>query len=134
MKKYDSLIIVGSSGSGKTTLVNGLRTSKFASKIVIPARYITRPARQGDDTVENRHVSREAFTAGVHDGVISPHWSRTLDGSRVEQYGFDKVDDNRLRVYSANNAFLRDRNLSVEAVLRSGLVVQHHGFRDRTKQ
>lgn len=55
--------------------------------------------------------------------MILPHWSRTLDGGRVERYGFGKVKDERLRVYSANNAFLRDRNPSVEAVLSSGLVV-----------
>jgi ribose 1,5-bisphosphokinase PhnN len=123
MKKYESVVIVGSSGSGKTTLVNGLRVPHYADKLAIPARYITRPARQGDDMVENRHVSHEVFQTGVDDGTILPHWSRTLDGGRVERYGFDKVNDDRLRVYSANNAFLRDPNPSIETVLRSGLVV-----------
>lgn len=123
MKRYESLVVLGSSGSGKTTLVNGLRIPEYADRLAIPVRYITRPARQGDDTVENRHVSHEVFQAGVDEGTIMPNWSRTLDGGRVERYGFDKVNDDRLRVYSANNAFLRDRNPSVEAVLHSGLVV-----------
>lgn len=123
MKRYDSLVVVGSSGSGKTTLVNGLRTTEYADELVIPVRYITRPARQGDDTIENRHVSHEDFQTGIDNGLIFPHWSRTLDGGRVERYGFDRVNDGRLKVYSANNAFLRDRNPSVETVLRSGLVV-----------
>lgn len=123
MEKYDSLVVVGSSGSGKTTLVNGLRTREYADRVAIPARFITRPVRQADDTVENRHVTHEVFQAGVNSGVILPHWSRTLDGGRLERYGFDRVDDDRLKVYSANNAFLRDRNPSVEVVLRNCLVV-----------
>lgn len=48
-----------------------------------------------------------------------------MDAGRQEQYGFDVVEsgDKRLRVYSANNAFLRDINPSVVEVLDSGLVI-----------
>lgn len=119
-----SIVVVGSSGAGKTTLVNGLRTPEYAGKVVIPHRYITRPYRQGDDLVENSHLTSEVFQARVKTGAIWPFWNRTLDGGRVERYGFDASEDTgRVRVYSANNAFLRDQNESVASVLRNGLVI-----------
>lgn len=125
MKRFRSLVVVGSSGSGKTTLVNGLRTPAFEDRVVIPHRYITRPHRLGDDLVENSHVDHPTFQSRVFAGLIDPHWERLLDGGRVERYGFDAtIDaDERLRVYSANNAFLRDMNPSVARTLRNGFVV-----------
>ena len=124
MKHHRSLIVVGSSGSGKTTLVNGLRTPEFEDKVIIPHRYITRTQRLGDDLVENSHIDHATFQSQVAAGLIDPHWERLLDGGRIERYGFDTVDeDERLRVYSANNAFLRDINPSVARTLRDGMVV-----------
>lgn len=136
MSRYESLVVVGSSGAGKTTLVNGLRIAEFNDDVVIPKRFITRPPRQGDDLNENEHVSKSDFASAVRGGAISPYWQRPLDNGRVEQYGFASVDseDSRLRVYSANNAFLRDTNPSVEAVLKSSLVIvalTSSGIRDR---
>jgi GTPase SAR1 family protein len=125
MRGFDALVVVGSSGSGKTTLVNGIRSSKFEESVVIPRRYITRPARQGDDHTENLHVDHGTFANLVHAGRINPAWARELDRGRIEQYGFEALGDGegRLPIYSANNAFLRDRNPSVEGVLVRGFVV-----------
>ncbi len=125
MKRFESLVIVGSSGAGKTTLVNGLRTPEFADTVVIPRRYITRPERNGDDLGENSHVDKEWFEKCVLARLIKPYWERDLENGRKESYGFDVVDDEdpRLRVYSANNAFLRNPNPSAEKVLENGLVV-----------
>ena len=119
MKKINSIIIVGSSGSGKTTLVNGLRTKKYADKVVVPRRYITRPQRQGDDLIENIHITKEEFEQKLKAGEIDPAWTRELENGRLEQYGFVPIEpgDNRLRIYSGNNAFLRDINSSVQKIL-----------------
>src|ERR1700722_3442378 len=110
MKRYESLVVVGSSGTGKTTAVNGLRIPQYADRLVIPHRYITRPQRAGDDLTENSHLSHRAFELNARAGIFSPHWQRILEDERVERYGFDTVapKDTRLKVYSANNAFLRD--------------------------
>lgn len=125
MRNFESIVIVGSSGSGKTTLVNGIRGCDYESRLVIPRRHITRPEREGDDLDENIHTNKEEFARKVGVGLIYPYWSRLLDEGRVEQYGFDAVelDDERLRVYSANNAFMRDRNPSAVSVLGKSLVV-----------
>ncbi|MET1033594.1 MAG: hypothetical protein ABWX94_03775 [Candidatus Saccharimonadales bacterium] len=124
MRNNKSVVIVGSSGAGKTTLVNGLRTPEYTDRLIVPHRYITRPYRLGDDLIENSHLGPEVFRERVEEGAIWPFWNRTLDGGRVEQYGFEAhEDDTKLRVYSANNAFLRDQNKSVLSVLQNGLVV-----------
>lgn len=125
MKSTKSIIIVGSSGSGKTTLVNGLRTDEYTDKVVVPRRYITRPERQGDDLVENIHITKEDFETKLKAGEIDPAWTRELDNGRLEQYGFVPVEagDNRLRIYSGNNAFLRDINPSVKSILDNAQVV-----------
>lgn len=125
MKTINSIIIVGSSGSGKTTLVNGLRADEYADKVVVPRRYITRPERQGDDLFENIHITKEEFEQKLKSGEIDPAWTRELDNGRLEQYGFVPVEagDSRLRIYSGNNAFLRDVNPSIRQVLDSAKVV-----------
>jgi ribose 1,5-bisphosphokinase PhnN len=125
MKNLESIIVVGSSGAGKTTLVNGVRSFGFANKVVVPRRYITRPRRTGDDLIENSHLNVDEFQNRVSEGRIWPFWSRELEAGRIESYGFRPVDegDDRLRVYSANNAFLRDQNESVFSVLQDSLIV-----------
>lgn len=125
MKSFESVVVVGSSCSGKTTLVNGLRTEEYQDKLTIPQRYITRPIRHNDDLTENLPIGKENFKERANTGRINPHWERILDGGRRERYGFAAVapEDERLRIYSANNAFLRDRSPSVTKVLDSGLVI-----------
>lgn len=135
MPDIESLVVIGSSGSGKTTLVNGLRDERFETRVVIPERRITRPKRAGDDLVENDHTTQIDFKEGIG-SIIDPYWSRELEPERIEQYGFVPPDKNdpRLRIYSANNAFMRDRNPSVERVLLRGLVVVVTAERDTRKQ
>lgn len=137
MRNFESIVVIGSSGSGKTTLVNGLRRREYQDKIIIPRRHITRPERKGDDLGENTHTNKEEFARKVGAGLIHPYWARPLGEGRVERYGFDAVgsDDERLRVYSANNAFMRDRNPSVMSVLEKSLVVvAMSGLESRTRR
>jgi ribose 1,5-bisphosphokinase PhnN len=136
VKRYESLVVVGSSGTGKTTVVNGLRIPQYADQVVIPHRYITRPPRIDDDLTENSHLSHAAFDLNARAGIFSPHWQRILEDERVEKYGFDTVapKNTRLRVYSANNAFLRDLNETVQSVLAKGLVVMLQAETDFREQ
>jgi len=125
MKAIESVVIVGSSATGKSTLVDSLRKPEYDDRVVIPNRYITRPPRLNDNTSENTHISHAQFQDGVERGVIVPYWMRPMGESRRERYGFNIVADNddRLRIYSANNAFLRHPNDSTRSVLETGLVV-----------
>lgn len=115
-----AIVIVGSSAAGKTTLVGGLRRD---DGVVIPRRFVTRPPRPDD--AESMSISRPHFEHLVGAGRIHPHWTRSFADGREERYGFaaDDPADLRLRIYAANNAFLRDRNPSVERVLETALVV-----------
>jgi hypothetical protein len=74
---------------------------------------------------ENAHVGTIQFAEGVQQGIITPHWARPMEEGRWERYGFDIIDDDddRLPVYSANNAFLRHPNQSTKKILENGLVV-----------
>ncbi len=125
MNRFESIFVFGPSGAGKTTMVNGLRVPEFDKQVYIPPRYITRPKRDGDDMVENRHVSHERFTALVAAGEIALNWDRRLDNGRVERYGFlaKPENDPRLPVYSGNNALLRSREPATVDILRRGVGV-----------
>lgn len=124
-RPYESLIIVGPSGSGKTTLVNSLRKPEFEESVVIPKRYITRRQRIGDDLTENAPTTHDKFEAGVRSGMITPHWSRRLGSDKEERYGFRVLEDDeeRLPVYSANDAFLASEEIDAKRIVSSGLVV-----------
>lgn len=119
------LVVVGSTASGKTTIVNGVRTPKFAEQLIVPRRYITRPKRLGDDADENEHVTHEFFWNRKGSGHIWPHWSRDLGGAHDEWYGFEAVrtSEQRRRVYSANNAFVRSSDASVKSLMETALIV-----------
>lgn len=120
--QHRCIVVVGSSGAGKTTLVNGLRNQKFLDRFTIPKRYVTRPPRAGDDLIENQYVSQEEFDQLVQVGKIWPYWQRELDHGRIEQYGFVNTSDSKIHIYSANNAFLRDNNKSLDEVLSDAIV------------
>lgn len=104
-------------------MVNGLRSEELSDFLHIPKRYITRPQREGDDLVENGHVTWEEFNSMVASGKLWPYWQRELDQGRIEQYGFETTSSDKLRIYSANNAFLRDVNESLKTVLNESCVV-----------
>lgn len=128
MSSLEAVVVVGSSGAGKSTLVDGLRDPAYEDGIVIPNRYITRPYRLNDNDNENTHISVGAFNEGIAQGTIVPYWMRPMSlqkGGRQEGYGFNVTADNddRLRVYSANNAFLRHPNQSTKTVLEKAIVV-----------
>lgn len=114
MPELDSLVIVGSTCSGKTGLVRSLRDF-YGDKLAIPLRYITRPRRKNDDLVENKPVFLEEFQSLVKKGLIDVWWERQMEGDRIEYYGFERVISvGRLRIYSANNAIVRDPNAKLE--------------------
>lgn len=124
MSEVSSLVIVGASGAGKTTVVNGLRESDLSGALEMPKRYITRPKRLNDDLVENVPINASDFDDMVANGSIDVHWQRDLGAKSKVSYGFEPVDTRGgLPVYSANNAFTRSNNESVQKVLDSALVV-----------
>lgn len=108
LKKISNIkgvIIVGSTCAGKTFLVNELK--KNITNIVFPLRYITRPIRQNDDFQENKHLNNQEFSNFIHNGTIKFFWERKMDNNRIEFYGFHNNEmDNKLPIYSANNAIL----------------------------
>jgi len=79
-----------------------LRDANF----VIPKRWVSRPQRQNDNTVENAFAAdadelREKTPGGIR-------WRRKMDlkGDREEWYGFEAVPHGALPIYSANNAII----------------------------
>jgi len=103
-----AIAVIGSSASGKTTLLKDVR-SQFSSSedISLSKRFITRPVRKGDDLIENQHVSLHEFEEKVISGEIEVSWKRKMEGERVEFYGFEKDRKDKIRIYSANNDFVR---------------------------
>lgn len=132
MFRSESIVVVGSSGAGKTSLVRGLQGSEYEGEVVTPLRYVTRDSRADDHDSENRHLNRGRFFTGVLTNFIDPVWYREMDGGRIEYYGFRacEPDETRLRIYSANNAFLRNPNPSVRNVLATAMVVMLEAERD----
>lgn len=118
MAKIDSLVVVGSTCSGKTGLVHNLRDI-YGGQLVIPLRYITRPKRKNDNLTENRPVTLDKFHELVTEGKVDVWWQRPMEGDRVEFYGFETVDlPEKLRIYSANNAIVRDKNAKLDKLGR----------------
>jgi ribose 1,5-bisphosphokinase PhnN len=87
----------------------------YRDGLAIPLRYITRPKRKNDDLVENQPVALNAFQDFIKQGRIDVWWQRPMEGSRVEHYGFAAVSrPEKLKIYSANNAIVRDKNAKLE--------------------
>lgn len=101
----DSVVIVGPSCAGKTTLVDAVRASDLVARglVDVPTRYLTRPPRAGDSTIENTHVSEVMFARHVSEGVIALDWVRVMERGRAVRYGFRAPRPGTLPVYSANN-------------------------------
>ena len=105
-------------------LMTQLRQSFATSTdVVIPMRYITRPQRLGDDLIENRYLSPLEFQEQVKEGKIPICWTRKMEGDRVEHYGFEKTDPQKLALYSANNDFCR-RISSINKLVKENAQLQ----------
>lgn len=101
-----SVVVVGSTCSGKTTIVDAIRKSHLSLQelVVVPLRYITRPKRGKDNTVENAHVTEGEFQKKVDAAEIILHWIRQMEEGREERYGFHAVPVGKFPIYSGNNA------------------------------
>lgn len=105
---YDGIAIIGSTCSGKTTLVNAVRKTQDNS-IHIPKRYITRSQRLGDDLIENSFVNHDEFYKLVDLKKLEVYWERDLGGKKNELYAFETLDENKIFILSANNAFAKSK-------------------------
>ncbi len=55
--RIDSVAVVGSTCSGKSTIADAIRQAVALKGLVhVPMRYITRPKRKQDNTIENTHL------------------------------------------------------------------------------
>ena len=124
-RNIESIVVVGSFATGKNTLVDGVRSKEYQDEVVVPNLYTAQSVRFDADQDESEYIDHEAFRDGVERGVITPHWSLPKKNEQWERYGFNMVaeDDDRLRVYSANNAFLRNPTASTKEVLKNSLVI-----------
>jgi ribose 1,5-bisphosphokinase PhnN len=124
----EALLVVGSSGSGKSSLIRSLRNPEYLASLAIPVRYTTRPPRRNnEDYSENMFVSHDTFAQKAMEGKIYPYWRRQLAGMPSTHYGFastnQRLGRERFKIYSANNALLRDKNCTVQEVLGKSLVL-----------
>ena len=102
------VVIVGSTCSGKSTLVDAIRESSL--DVVVPKRVITRPQRQKDNVIENTFRSKEELNNMVKSREIGLHWTRKMEGSREEKYGFLAADPSKFIIYSGNNALYNNKD------------------------
>lgn len=71
LTNIDSVAIVGSTCSGKSTIVDAIRCAvELRGLVDVPMRYITRPKRGKNNTVENTHLNGDEFQAKVDAGEI----------------------------------------------------------------
>jgi ribose 1,5-bisphosphokinase PhnN len=100
-----AIAIVGSTCSGKTTIADAIRSSPLTTAgVVVPRRFVTRPARVNDNFVENTCVTSTDFAQLVAAGSIELRWRRRMEGVRAEEYGFEPVPRGQFAVFSGNNA------------------------------
>jgi ribose 1,5-bisphosphokinase PhnN len=106
LERIGCVVIVGSTCTGKSTLVQAIRQSSLCTQglVDVPVRYLTRPPRGGDDTVENVYVSADEFASRSRAGEIAIAWQREIEAGRIVSYGFAAPRAGALAVYSANNA------------------------------
>jgi len=118
LETVQNIVVVGSSCVGKTTKVAHLRdVFQGSSKVKVAQRYITRPQRLNDDVIENKFVTAEEFDEHIAQGIINFSWSRKMEGTRVERYGFSIIQ-NKLTVLSGNNALYANR----ESIAPAGIL------------
>jgi len=128
LTNIDSVAIVGSTCSGKSIIVDAIRSAVELKGLVdVPMRYITRPKRGKDNTIENTHLDGDEFQDKVDAGDIGLHWVRRMEGDREERYGFHQTDTDRLAVYSGNNALYNNPNsINPKGVLENTLILGVH--------
>lgn len=127
MARFESLVVVGPLGGGKSTAVEILRGTGYAHSVVLPLRRSTTLNREGiDDPNENLPMERGMMEEGIAQRLLYPYWEQPTDiGKKPNLWAFvpPAEDDDRLPIYSANNAMLRDDNPSVQKVLDNALLV-----------
>ncbi len=106
-RSIQGIMIVGSTCSGKSTTVDVIR--KLSKTVIVPKRVITRPQRLNDNLLENIFSSKDQFTKMIRNNEIGLHWTRKMEGSREEQYGFESVPPDKFVVYSGNNALYNNK-------------------------
>ncbi|HEY5152909.1 MAG TPA: hypothetical protein VII55_02955 [Candidatus Saccharimonadales bacterium] len=121
-----SLVLVGPPRGGKDTLIGNI-AEEFSDEVIVPERWSTRPYHASPGKIpEWTHASPEDFEEGVATGMISPHWSRSLDiGGRPVRYSFLSVrpGDDRLRAYSANYPILEKLDAERRLLLARAMVI-----------
>ncbi len=126
LEQIDGVIIVGSTCAGKSVVVDAVRQSYLALQgiIEVPKRYITRPQREKDNTVENAFVTPEEFQAKVESGDIGLHWIRKMEGDRQERYGFHRTTGDALPIFSGNNALYNNSDsVRPEDILKNAIML-----------
>jgi hypothetical protein len=110
-----SVVLVGATCAGKSTIAAALRQSDLARRgvIEVASRFVTRPARLGDDHRESRSVTMEEFHRLAAAGHLVLHWVRHMENGRIEKYGCGPTAAEAIPVYLGGNG-LYDHPESVQ--------------------
>ena len=101
-KKIKNIVLVGPHASGKTYMFNQLKSSLNKTKFSFPKRLTSRPIRLNDDEQENEFTNKQKVCS--ENNLII--WKRSTTDAEDEYYAFEKANNNKIAVLSANNGIL----------------------------